>query len=124
MAAGVTNRLSEISDIVDPLPEPVAKEGSRKKREDMDLIFERPGLYVGYGSVSQMQAFVDGFGLGAGEPSRDMLYQGFTQWMIKRRECRGQYSWSAIATLVGVSEQGSFKVAKEFWDEYKQSVAN
>lgn len=89
--------------------------------ELMDLIFERPGLYIGYASVVRMQAFIDGFGFGS-EESRDAIYGGFTQWLLDQRLTRGQYSWSAITTMIGGSEQTAFKVAKDYWYEYKTSL--
>lgn len=88
--------------------------------ELMDLIFERPGLYIGNGSVIRMESFIDGFTCGIG--SIDDVYRGFGQWMIEKRLTRGQYRWSSVTTLIGGSEQEAFKVAREFWNEYKKSL--
>jgi hypothetical protein len=90
--------------------------------ELMDLIFERPGMYIGHESVVKMQAFVEGYGFADIDDNvqkrKDAAYNGFGQWVVDQRKT-GQYSWSAIATLIGGSEARAFGVAKELWLEYK-----
>ncbi len=88
--------------------------------ELMDTIFERPAMYLGHASVIKMQAFVEGFGFGRGEP--DPIYAGFAQWVVDQYEGLGQHEWSAVATLKGVTELGAFDVARSFWKRYKESI--
>ena len=93
----------------------------------MDVIFERPALYLGHASVIKMQAFVDGYAFalfkedGSGS---DPIYDGFGRWVVEhgRTGQSGQYPWSSIATLIGVSEAESFEVAKRFWEKYKSEM--
>jgi|CXWL01.1.fsa_nt_gi hypothetical protein len=86
--------------------------------ELMDLILERPGLYIGHESVIKAEAFIRGFAFANPEGNIDPLYSGFTRWLIDRRGL-GQYSWSSILTMMGGSEASAFQLAKELWNEYK-----
>jgi len=91
--------------------------------ELMDKIFDRPGMYIDYPSVIRMECFINGFSFGRGlENEPDPIYRGFTQWVIERRETRGQHPWSAIATMIGGSEEGAFRIARKFWEAYKKSL--
>ncbi len=89
----------------------------------MDLIFERPAMYLGFASVVRMEAFIQGYGLALfdAEKGGDPLYNGFAQWLVDRRGL-GQYSWSSIVTMMGGSEAAAFELAKDFWNEYKKAV--
>ncbi len=91
----------------------------------MDLIFERPAMYLGHASVIKMEAFINGFGFALFEEKEklgDPIYDGFAQWVIDRRVTRGQYPWSSVATMIGGSEAQAFGVARSFWNEYKKSL--
>ncbi len=94
--------------------------------ELMDLIFEKPAMFLGHASVFKMQAFVEGFGFAFIDENGthiDETYSKFNKWIVDRYRT-GQYPWSSIVTMIGVSEQRSFEVAKELWQEYKKEIVS
>jgi len=95
------------------------------KSELMNHIFQHPAMYLGHKSVIKMEAFINGYAfsqLAESEKMKDPLYDDFTQWIIKRY-CVGQYPWSSVVLMIGVSEEKAFEVAKECWDEYKLEMS-
>lgn len=92
------------------------------KSELMENILERPAMFLGHASVVKMQSFIEGFAFAnivEKKTEKDLLYDGFGEWVIKRFKV-GQYSWSSVITMVGISEARAFEIARELWKEYKE----
>jgi len=89
--------------------------------ELLTIILEKPALYVEYGSVSRIFAFLEGYTLGRQQPS-DLTYRGFGQWLRKCFGIRQDLNWASIISFVGRSEAGAFDLAKEMWPRYLQEV--
>jgi hypothetical protein len=84
--------------------------------EFLTLILERPGLYIGHGSVVRAKAFVDGYSYCCGEA--DANYVGFSEWIAERFSLTTTHDWASIVTFMGGSEASSFQLLKELWQEY------
>ena len=85
--------------------------------EMMTEILEKPGLYIGYGSVPRINAFIAGYMRGR-EEAPDPIYGNFGQWLRKKFEIRQDLGWASIISFIGTGEAGAFELAKEMWAKY------
>jgi hypothetical protein len=90
--------------------------------ELLQKIFERPVLFLGNESVPKMKAFIDGYIFAhfiLGVEINDSLYDGFQKYVSSHFRFEDTKSWASIISFMGLSETGSFRLAKELWLEYK-----
>ncbi len=90
--------------------------------EIMTLLLEKPGLYIGYGSVVRIEAFIAGYTFAKKKPD-DLVYRGFGQWLRKKFDIRQDLSWTSIVCFVGQSEAEAFEITKELWKKYKMEIS-
>jgi|SRR4051794_6105180 hypothetical protein len=91
--------------------------------ETLDLVFNKPALYIGVKSVTRLRAFMDGYRLATetSEPTNDHeLYRGFHQWVAKRFRITTSHGWDSIILFMSSDERDAFDLAKELWYEYKE----
>ncbi|MGB7069154.1 MAG: hypothetical protein WBD22_06640 [Pyrinomonadaceae bacterium] len=89
--------------------------------EILTLLLEKPGLYIGYGSVIRAFSFIEGYTFAMQRPT-DLVYREFGQWLRKNFDIRQDLSWASIIYFVGQSEKGAFDLAKEMWPQYLKEV--
>jgi hypothetical protein len=90
--------------------------------ELLEKILERPPLFLGFASVPRMKAFIDGYIFAhftSASEVNDSLYEGFQKYVTIRFGFEDSKSWASIIMFMGLSEAGSFRLAKELWKEYK-----
>jgi hypothetical protein len=100
----------------------ISKTRSMKSSELLEKILERPPLFLGHESVPRMKAFIDGYIFAHSISSieiNDSLYKGFQKYVSSRFGFEDSKSWASVISFMGSSETGSFKLAKELWEEYK-----
>lgn len=87
--------------------------------EVLSLVIERPGLYIGHGSVRRAKVFLDGYTFAcAGET--DSRYKNFSNWISNRFSISTTHDWASIISFIGGSEAASFELLKELWKEYTE----
>jgi hypothetical protein len=93
-----------------------------KPSELLELILERPALYLGHSSVPLLFAFLHGYECArqVENPTlEDPVYYGFHDWIVERFGFGHSHDCASIISFMGVSEASAFELTKELWAEYK-----
>lgn len=93
-----------------------------KASELLDMLFERPALYVGQESIHLICAYIDGYQHAADGASKDDLYRNFNGWVSERFAITSAHNWASIISFMGVSERRGYELAKKLWQEYKSAM--
>ena len=88
----------------------------------LSLIVEKPGLYIGHGSVERAKAFLNGYTAGCGEI--DDTYRDFTAWVADRFSIVRTDDWATVIANLGKTEAESFELLKSLWSEYLGECRN
>ena len=93
-----------------------------------DKIKEKPGMYLGYASVSNLYMFLCGY-----EYSHEQLniplteaeeeFQEFQPWLQERFDVKTSASWARIILLYAVNEEEGFNTFFELLEEFKRDRA-
>ncbi len=84
-------------------------------------IRERPGMYIAWPSIRNLQMFLAGCDYGrreAGAAVEDRFLAGFDDWVRERFKIRSSHGWASIIEFYGQSEQGAWDLFCELLDKY------
>src|SRR5215471_15487594 len=84
-------------------------------------ILQRPGMYVGHGSIIRIKSFMDGYIHAIwkeGKLDQSDAYFDFQKFVENRFEIT-QHSWDNLISFMCLSEAEAFEDTKTLWAQYK-----
>lgn len=79
-------------------------------------VLEKPGIYLGFPSITRLRAFLDGYEYAIYEEDSKqsrIILEGFNEYVAKRYEIRSSHDWSSMILFMTTTEE------KAFWEFYK-----
>lgn len=97
--------------------------------EILEKIRQRPGMYLGQPSVSNLFMFLVGYEIARSELGIELteaelaFHDEFQSWLQKRLQASSVASWAKIIMLYCPDEEAGFKYFFELLDEFQQQSA-
>jgi hypothetical protein len=93
--------------------------------ELLDKIRNKPGMYIGRASVTELRMFIVGYRFArselqvqAGEAERD-FYENFQPWLQLRLNLRTSNSWDKILMFTVIDEKQAFQNFFQLLEEFQ-----
>jgi hypothetical protein len=91
--------------------------------ELLHKIRQKPAVYLGVPSLSNLYMFLCGYGfsrqeLGLPLTVEEALLEGFQPWLQQRFRIDVSASWAKIILLYSVDERAGFELFFNLWDEF------
>ncbi len=91
----------------------------------LDKIREKPGMYLGYPSVSNLFMFLCGYNQSHEDleiplTKQEEEFQEFQPWLQKRFNLSTSASWARIILLYTTNEETGFSMFFELLEEFRQ----
>lgn len=92
----------------------------------LNRIQKRPGMYLGYPSISSLFMFLNGYGIARGEvgidltPEEECFYDQFQPWLQRKLGIRSVTSWDKLIMLSCNSEKAGFERFFQLLDEFRR----
>lgn len=92
----------------------------------LNKIRQKPGIYIGVPSVSNLHMFLCGYAFSRQEQGIDMTaeeetFEQFQPWIQQRFNVSDSISWAKIILLHSVDERAGFELFFQLWTEFINS---
>ena len=92
----------------------------------LDRIQKKPGMYLGYPSVTSLFMFLNGYGIARGEldinltAEEEVFYEQFQPWLQRKLQIKSMTSWDKLIMLSCNDEKTGFEQFFDLLAEFKQ----
>ncbi|BAY81340.1 hypothetical protein NIES267_08160 [Calothrix parasitica NIES-267] len=92
--------------------------------EMMQRIKQRPGMYLGKSSITNLRSFLDGYmgarrDLGLPETDEETEFYKFHDWIQKRFDIKSYYGWNDIILLNSIDERDALNKFFVLFEQFK-----
>ena len=95
----------------------------------LNQIKQKPGMYIGSPSVTQLQMFLCGYFFSRQEQGlavtlEEKTFEQFQGWVQQRFKITASVSWAKIILLYSSDERAGFEMFFELWSEFVEQHSN